>query len=92
MTKSEVEKAIKVVMSDVIEECYRISTSFPSKEKDRVLKIASEAESLMEELIHEVYQIRQRKEDFNDPKIIEIKKRLNQQSLDYLRQLQNLVH
>jgi hypothetical protein len=92
MTKSEVESAIKVVMSDVIEECYRISTSFPSRDKERVLKIANEAELLMEELIREVYQIRQRKEDINNPQMMEIKRRLNQQSLDYLRQLQNLAH
>lgn len=92
MTKSDVENAIKVVMSDVIDECYRVSSSFPSKDKDRVFQIANEAESLMDELMLEMNQVIQKGGYSSDnPKILEIKHRLNKKSLDYLNRLHNLV-
>ena len=93
MTKSEVENAIKVVMSDVIDECYRLSSSFPSKEKERVFQIANEAELLMDELMDEINHVKQKGGySINNPKIIEIKQRLNKKSLDYLNRLHNLIH
>lgn len=93
MTKGEVENAIKVVMSDVIDECYRLSSAIPAKEKKRVFKIANEAELLMDELMREINHVKQKGGySINNPKIIEIKQRLNQKSLDYLKRLHNLSH
>ena len=91
MTKSEVENAIKVVISDVIDECYRVSSEFPGQDSKRVFQIANEAELLMDELIDEINQVKQKGGySINNPKIIEIKHRLNQKSLDYLSRLQSL--
>ena len=91
MTKSEVENAIKVVMSDVIDECYRYVNSIPGEENDRVFQIANEAEILMEELIHEIRQVKQKGGySIDNPTVLEIKQRLNQKSFDYLNRLHNL--
>lgn len=93
MTKSEVENAIKVVISDVIDECYRVSSSYPRYERDRVFQIANEAEILMDELMVEINQVKQLGGySIDNPKILEIKYRLNKKSLDYLKRLQNLSH
>lgn len=92
MTKSDVENAIKVVMCDVINECYRVSNAFPAKDKDRVFQIANEAELLMDELMLEMNQVIQKGGYSSDnPKILEIKHRLNDKSLDYLNRLHNLI-
>ena len=93
MTKSEVENAIKVVISDVIDECYRVSSEFPGKDSKRAFQIANEAELLMDELIDEINQVKQiGGYSVDNPKILEIKHRLNQKSLDYLTRLQSLSH
>lgn len=93
MTKSEVEKAIKVVLFDVMDECYRFSSSSPKKEKDRVFQIANEAEIMMDELITQVHQVKQKSGySINNPKILEIKQKLNQKSMDYLNRLHNLEY
>lgn len=93
MTKSEVENAIKVVMSDVIDECYRRSSSFPTEEKKNILQIANEAEMLLDELMIDLNRVKQKSGySIHNPKIIEIKERLNKKSLDYLGRLQELEH
>jgi len=93
MTKSEVEKAIKVVMFDVIEECYRFSSSSSPKNKNRVFEIAHEAENTMDELISAVREVKQKgKKSVYNPKILEIKEKLNQKSMDYLNRLHNLEY
>lgn len=91
MTKSEVEKAIKVVMFDIIEECYRYSSALPSKNKERVIQIASEAELLMDQLITEIRDVKQLEGySIDNPKVIDIQQRLNKKSMDYLQRLQKL--
>lgn len=93
MTKSEVEKAITVVMSDVIDECYRYSNNFPGEDKERVFQIVKEAESLMEELMNEVHHVKQKSGySNNNPKIIAIKHKLSEKSMDYLQRLHNLAY
>lgn len=91
MTKTEVENAIKVVMNDVIDECYRYSFSVPGTKRDRVFKIVNAAEILMDELMAEVHDVKQLGGySVDNPKIEEIKKKLNQKSLDYLTELRQL--
>ena len=93
MTKSEVENAIKVVMSDVIDECYRYSSSFPAKDRVRIFQIANEAEILMDELIIEIRDVQQLKGySMYNPKVIKIKQKLNQKSMDYLKRLHGLEY
>jgi hypothetical protein len=88
MTKSEVEKAIKVVMFDIIDECYRYSSSLPGKNRDRIFEIANEAESLMDQLILEVRDVKQLEGySIDNPKIIEIQQKLDEKSMDYLHRL-----
>ena len=91
MTKTEVESAIKVVINDVIDECYRYSSLVPGKQRERVFKIVNAAELLMDELISEVHEVQQIGGYSSDnPKIDEIKKKLNKKSLDYLIELRKL--
>jgi hypothetical protein len=93
MTKSEVKNAIKVVMCDVIDECHRRSSSFPSSGKEQVFQIATEAESLMDELIVEINQVKQLSGySINNPEILKIKQKLNKESLDYLNRLHEIEH
>ena len=91
MTKTEVEKAIQVVLNDVIDECYRYSFSTSEKNRDRIFNIVNEAEHFMDELMAEVREVKQIKGySIDNPKIHEIRARLNQRSLDYLKQLRSL--
>ncbi len=93
MTKSEVVNAIRVVMSDVINECYRRTHTVPEKDRVRIFEISEKAEHLMEELTSEAFEVKQIEGYSNDhPKIIEIKRRLDKKSMDYLNQLYSLAH
>ncbi len=92
MTKSEVEKAIKVVMFDIIDQCYQFSSSIPGKKRDRVFQIANEAEFLMDQLITEVREVKQLGGySIDNPKMVKIQQKLNQMSMDYLQRLQQLA-
>jgi len=90
MTKHEVEKAIHIVMGDVIEECIKNVSFLAGEEKERVLEIARNAEKTMVQLKNELSEVKGVGDStINHPVTLRIQEKLNSIGMEYIQQLRD---